>query len=78
MTRNDILKIIKDNKIDIILVDYPLSGDSGIPIISCYFNKSLEKWIVEKPIEKSNKTNKREFIKEEDVWEYILNILKLN
>ena len=53
------------------LVDYELHGDSGLPIISLYFDKDSNKWIYQKPIETSNSVSQKEFDAFEDAREYI-------
>lgn len=53
------------------LVDYELHGDSGLPIISLYFDKDSNKWIYQKPIERSNSVSQKEFDAFEDAREYI-------
>lgn len=53
------------------LVDYELHGDSGLPIISLYLDKDINKWIYQKPIERSNDVSKEEFDTFEDAEKYI-------
>lgn len=55
------------------LVDYELHGDSGLPIISLYFDKDSNKWIYQKPIERSNRVIQKEFNTFEDARKRIKN-----
>lgn len=59
------------------LVHYELYGDSGIPIASLYFDSSINKWIYQKPIERSNRVRQKEFDTFEDARKYIENISQL-
>ena len=67
----DELKEHLSNK-GISLVDYEINGDSGIPIISLHFNNSTNKWIYQKPIEKSNSVRQKEFDSFEDARKFIV------
>ena len=53
------------------LVDYELHGDSGMPIISLRFNSSINKWIYQKPVERSNRVIQKEFDSFDDARKYI-------
>lgn len=56
------------------LVDYKIHGDSGISVISLHFDTSINKWIYQKPIERSNRVRQKEFNTFEDARKYIENI----
>ena len=53
------------------LVDYELHGDSGLSIISLYLDKDINKWVYQKPVERSNNVSQEEFDTFEDTREYI-------
>lgn len=53
------------------LVDYELHGDSGMPIISLRFNSSINKWIYQKPVERSNRVVQKEFDSFDGARKYI-------
>lgn len=56
------------------LVDYKIHGDSGMPIVSLYFDSSINKWIYQEPIERSNSVRQKEFDSFEDARKYIGNL----
>lgn len=41
--------------------DSQIHGDSGMPIIGCYYNFDKNKWILERPVERSNRVYSEEF-----------------
>lgn len=53
------------------LVDYEIHGDSGMPIVSLFFDNSINKWIYQKPIERSNMVRQEEFDSFEGAKKYI-------
>lgn len=57
----------------IALVDYKIYGDSGLPIVSLYFDSSINKWIYQIPIERSNRVIQKEFNTFEDARKRIKN-----
>lgn len=56
------------------LVDYKIHGDSGMPIISLYFDDSINKWIYQKPIERCNRVIQKEFNSFDDAREFVAKI----
>jgi len=56
------------------LVDYELHGDSGMSVISLHLDKNINKWIYQKPIERSNDVRQKEFDTFDDARKYIMNI----
>ena len=63
------------SNIGISLVDYELHGDSGMPVISLRFNSSINKWIYQKPVERSNSVIQKEFDSFDDAKEFLVKIL---
>lgn len=59
------------SNIGISLVDYELHGDSGMQIISLYFDNNINKWIFQRPVERSNKVRQKEYDTFEDAKEHI-------
>ena len=57
----------------IALVDYKIYGDSGLPIVSLYFDDSINKWIYQISIERSNRVIQKEFNTFEDARKRIKN-----
>ena len=57
------------------LVDYKIHGDSGMPIVSLYYDSSINKWIYQKPIESSNRVRQKEFDTFDDAKEFLVKIL---
>lgn len=56
------------------LVDYELHGDSGLPMISLHLDKDINKWVYQKPIERSNRIRQKEFDTFEEAKTYIENV----
>lgn len=56
------------------LVVYKIHGDSGMPIISLYFDDSINKWIYQKPIERCNRVIQKEFNSFDDAREFVAKI----
>lgn len=71
-TEYEELKEVLSNR-GISLVDYELHGDIGLPIVSLYFDDSINKWIYQKPIERSNRVIQKEFNTFEDARKRIKN-----
>ena len=57
------------------LVDYKIHGDSGMPIVSLYYDSSINKWIYQEPIERSNSVRQKEFDTFDDAKEFLVKIL---
>lgn len=73
-TEYEELKEILSNR-GISLVDYKLHGDSGMPVVSLYFDSSINKWICQEPIERSNRVRQEEFNSFDDAREFVSKVL---
>ena len=73
-TEYEELKEVLSN-MGISLVDYKLHGDSGMPIVSLYYDSSINKWIYQEPIERSNRVRQEEFDTFDDAKEFLVKIL---
>lgn len=62
------------NSREILLVDYKLHGDSGVPIVSLFFDSSINKWIYQKPVERCNRVIKKEFDSFDDAKEFVAKV----
>lgn len=63
------------NNREILLVDYKLHGDSGVPIVSLFFDSNINKWIYQKPVERCNRVIQKEFDTFEDARKFIENVV---
>ena len=63
------------NNREILLVDYKLHGDSGVPIVSLFFDSNIDKWIYQKPVERCNRVIQKEFNTFEDARKYIESVV---
>lgn len=59
------------------VVDYPLHGDSGFPVISVYYSQEKKRYIVEEPIERSNSVFSMEFEDEDEAYDSVYRKLKM-
>lgn len=57
------------------VVNHSIHGDTGNPTIGLY--EQNNGWIVEKPIERSNKVRRKEFSTLEEVEKYFINYIEL-
>lgn len=71
MKKEDVLAFIKERNIPITIYDGHLQGDCGMPILACYLDNQALKWVVERPIERSNNVYRTEFDTESEAWDYI-------
>ena len=62
------------NNRGILLVDYKLHGDSGVPIVSLFFDSSINKWVYQKPVERCNRIRQKEFDTFENAREFVARI----
>lgn len=53
------------------LVDYKLHGDTGMPIVSLFFDNSINKWIWQEPIERCNRVRQKEFNSFNEAREFV-------
>lgn len=53
------------------LVNYKLHGDSGMPIVSLFFDNSINKWIWQEPIERCNRVRQKEFNSFNEAREFV-------
>lgn len=72
-TEYEELKKILNNR-EILLVDYKLHGDSGVPIVSLFFDSSINKWIYQKPVERCNRVIQKEFDSFDDAKEFVAKV----
>lgn len=74
--KREVENYIRDHKCPVVIQNYPIHGDSGMNILSCYLDSSVSKWVVEKAVERTNSVSRREFDSEYDAWDYIYGEIK--